>query len=162
MSPASTSRTCRSSQPISTASSNASWASSRSSARFSFSTLIFSTHETGSPSGVRQIGNSADMLSSPWLFGGRFALARLLLRTGLREDHLTDQIFEADRRLGEFDPAAGRYHLLRAAGDERHEAVAEEARRNDLGQRIVGQLVGRIDAHPYVGEECLGIERLRQ
>src|SRR6516225_5720292 len=50
-SPARTSRTCRSSHPISTASSSASCASSRSSARFSFSSLIFSTQETGSPSG---------------------------------------------------------------------------------------------------------------
>src|SRR3984893_14872091 len=158
--PASTSRTCRSSQPISTASSNASWASSRSSARFSFSTLIFSTQETGSPSGVRQIGNSADILNPPSLFGRRFAFARLFLGAGLREDHLTDQVFEADRRLGEFDPPAGRYHLFRAAGHERHEAVAEQAGGDDLGYGVVGQLVGRIDAHTHGGEECLGIERL--
>src|SRR3984893_1479252 len=155
--PASTPRTWRSSPPISTAS----WASSRSSARFSFSTLIFSTQETGSPSGVRQIGNSADILNPPSLFGGRFALARLLLRTGLREDHLTDQIFEANRRLGEFDPAAGRYHLFRAAGHQRHESVAEQAGGDDLGYGVVGQLVGRIDAHAHGGEEAFGIERLR-
>src|SRR5579872_4618634 len=67
--PARTARTWASSAPISTASSSASWARPFSSARFSFSTLIFSMHETGSPSGVRQTGNSLvsafDMLLAP-------------------------------------------------------------------------------------------------
>src|SRR6185437_7609150 len=54
---AKTSRTWRSSQPISTASSSASWANPCNSSRFSLRTLIFSTQETGSPSGVFQVGN---------------------------------------------------------------------------------------------------------
>src|SRR6516165_7754494 len=114
---ANTWRTCCSSQPISTASSSASWASSRNSARFSFSTLIFSTQETGSPLGVRQIGKSiasfSDMSSSYRLFGAalrRLALTRLFLTARLRKDHLADQVFETDRRLSIFDPPAGRDH----------------------------------------------------
>src|SRR5438132_6697644 len=62
--PARTSRTWRSSQPISTASSSASCARARNSARFSLSTLIFSTQETGSPSGVCQTGKSPDAVSA--------------------------------------------------------------------------------------------------
>src|ERR1700733_673836 len=56
---AKTSRNCASSQPISTPSSSASCASPRNSDRFSFSTLIFSTHDIGSPSGVCQTGNAS-------------------------------------------------------------------------------------------------------
>src|SRR6201984_2070210 len=122
--PARTSRTCRSSHPISTASSSASCASSFSSARFSFSTLIFSTQETGSPSGVRQTGNSLSSLSDIFpLFGSgalrTLALARLLLPAGRGKDHLADEVFEADRRLREFDLAARRDRLFVAAGDQR-------------------------------------------
>src|SRR5215468_696394 len=115
--PASTSRTCCSSQPISTASSSASCASSFSSARFSLSTLIFSTQETGSPSGVRHTGNSIVSLSDivPLLGSGalrRLPLTRLLLPRGRGKDHLADQVFEADRRLGELDLAARRDRLF--------------------------------------------------
>src|SRR5271169_2509861 len=146
--PAKTSRSWRSSQPISTASSSASCASSRSSARFSFSTLIFSTQETGSPSGVSPTGKSFAPLITvpsrhyPGLFeaAGRHtarrpaalrrrttAFARLLLRPRprLRKDHLADQVFEAGGSLGEFDLPARRDVFLRTARRQRHVFVAE-------------------------------------
>src|SRR5271165_2796857 len=163
--PARTSRTCRSSHPISTASSNASCANSFSSARFSFSTLIFSTQETGSPSGVRHTGNSIVSLSDilPLLGSAvlrSLALARLLLPRGGGKDHLPDQVFEADRRLGKFDLAARRDRLFFAARDERHVLLPEEAVGDDLGHRVLGQSIRRVDAHLYSGEKCLRVEGL--
>src|SRR5215831_19467405 len=156
--PARTSRTCRSSQPISTASSSASCASSFSSVRFSLSTLIFSTQETGWPSGVRHTGNSIVSLSDifPLLGRGglrRLPLARLLLPRGGGKDHLTDQVFEADRRLGEFDPPTRRYRFLLASGYQRHVLVAEKPVGDDLRHRVFGQFVRRVDAHPHSREK---------
>src|SRR5271155_2570487 len=147
--PARTSRTWRSSQPISTASSSASCARSFSSARFSFSTLIFSTQETGSPSGVRQSGNSlpslSDMPRSRLFRSGalrRLALARLLLPAWRGKDHLPDQVFETDRGLSKFDLSARRDRFVFAAGNERHVLLTEQAIGDDLRHRVLRQFIG--------------------
>src|SRR5689334_2671149 len=163
--PASTSRTCCSSHPISTASSSASCASSLSSARFSFSTLIFSTQDTGSPSGVCQTGKSIVLLSDIIPLLGRavlrrLALARFFLPRGRRKDHLPDQMFEADRRLGEFDLPARRNGLSLAPRNERHVLLAEKPVGDDLGHRVLGQFICRVDAHPHGREKCLRVEGL--
>src|SRR6266849_4599533 len=168
-----TRRNCVSSQPISTASSSASCAMSRSSARFSFSTLIFSTQETGSPSGVRHTvpvsdsllttrppsGNAAGWSGDAllWLVG--VAIALLLL--ALAEDVLADQVFKAHRRLGELDDAAGLEHVVGSARHDGEKLVAEQPARQDLGHRVARQLDRRIDAHLDDGEEGRRIEGLR-
>src|SRR5258708_35150818 len=150
MMPVKTSRNWASSQPISTPSSSASWASSRSSARFSLSTLIFSTHDTGSPSGVCQTGNLSTKVlaidASRILFlRRRFVRGRLRrvafagLLGGRREHHLSDQVLDADRGLGELDPSTRRQILIRAARHQRHVFVAKQSRRNDLGDGVVGE-----------------------
>src|SRR6185312_5254246 len=69
---------CASSHPISTASSNASWAMARISSRFSFKTLILSTQLTFSPSGVSQIGKESGFL---WAIVRVFWLVRLQVGT---------------------------------------------------------------------------------
>src|SRR5258708_22705195 len=108
------------------ASSSASCASCCSSAMFSFSTLILSRQETGSPSGVSQMVSCS-------LIGGSLCLGAVvvafLLRSGLGEEVLADEVLEADRRLRLLDPAAGLDHIVGAARDERHVLVAENPAR---------------------------------
>src|SRR4051812_3711019 len=108
-----TARICASSQPMSTASSRASWARPRISSRFWFRTLIFSRQETGLPSGCFQVGRSKPPLSVS-LFAmdimlaagrlptrGRKPLLRLLLAAvPAAGDDFCNQAAEADRALG--------------------------------------------------------------
>src|SRR6516165_4509146 len=76
---------------------------------------------------------------------GRTAFARfLLLSSGLGKDHLADQVFETGGRLGVFDLAARRDVLLGAARGQGHVFVAEQARRDDFGNRVLRQLVFRV------------------
>src|SRR6266849_2066777 len=183
-----TRRNCASSQPISTASSSASCAMFRSSPKFSFRTLSLSTHDTASPVGVRHtVSVKGSLLTWPprgiatlcladmllGLIAFRIALLQLrrslalvalslaLLRLALAEDVLADEVFEAHRRLGEFDLAAGFDHVVGGAGHQREVLVAEEPTRQDFGDRVGRQLHDRVDGQLHDRQEVRRVERLR-
>src|SRR5579883_3516504 len=135
---------------MSTASSSASCAMSRNSCRFSLSTLIFSTQETGSPSGVFHVGSASfpafalslmrSLYSARGLLWRRFAAVLLLRRAALTIDELPDQRFKADRRLGVLDHASRLDRLVIGTRYDRQIFVAEQTARRDRRHRIGRQL----------------------
>src|SRR5690349_15286798 len=128
-----TARTCASSQPMRIASSSASCASCRISSRFWFSTLIFSTQDTGFPSGVRHTWPPLPLAVSPTLssllddicilFRGLVAGA-----AAVGADHeLVDQIRQIYGALHVADALASSQHLCIAADIQQDVVVAQQA-----------------------------------